>query len=205
MVLYFGSIRATGIFLTHWLERPFPMMAPESIDPVDAVMVFGGSTMYAQHGDDDFVLYPGPRFEQALKLYHAGRAGALVLSRCGTRMPGDVLSEGEHLREKAVHLGIPEEAIIITPQVRTTGEEARALGAIARERGWKRIALVTDAFHLRRTVSLVAGEGLEPVPFPSTGLTQPGDQSPVLGWIPSIEGVWYTTRAWHEILGRLVD
>ena len=52
-----------------------------------------------------------------------------------------------------MELGLPANRILINPGSRTTDEEARDIGAMARARGWNSILLVTSAFHMPRSLA----------------------------------------------------
>lgn len=205
LVLYSSSIRPTAETLTAWAERAHPVKPIESIEPVDAVMVFGGGTEVALHRDGRSYLETGPRFEAAMELVRAGRARILVLSGAGSQAPGDPRSEGDHLRDEAVRRGVDPSRILITPPVRTTGDEIRVIGQMAKEHGWARVALATDAGHMGRALPLALAQGIPAIPFTTNALPPLPAQPAPLHWLPTALSLHRTTRAWHEILGRLAN
>jgi|GEM_PF-2105548 len=205
LVLYLSSIRPVGVLMSNWLERSYPVRPPDAIERVDAVMVLGGSSYMVRRNSGEITLDPGPRFEAAMLLFEAGRASKLVLSGAGSKIPGDQRSEGEHLRDEALRRGVPDDAIIVTDTVFTTADEARVLAALTREHGWTRVAITTSAAHMARAIRLARAEGLDAMPFTSDVSPPPNAQPWMLDWLPSVDGIWRTTRSWHEILGRLAD
>jgi uncharacterized SAM-binding protein YcdF (DUF218 family) len=57
--------------------------------------------------------------------------------------------------------GVPAERIVVEDAARNTFENAIYAGRIIRDRGWARVILVTDAFHLRRALYVFRRLGLE--------------------------------------------
>lgn len=205
VVLYVGSIRPTAAVLMAWLEAPYPVKEAIEIEPVDAVMVLGGATTIVRRSDGGLAVDPGRRFEAAMRLIEGNRARILVLSGAGPRVPNDPRTEAEHLRELAILRGIPPDRIVATPHVATSGDEVRELAALAREHRWARVAITTDSWHLGRALRLAAHEGLQAIPFSSGRAPPPPLQPWLLDWIPGLEGLTYTTNAWHEMLGHFAD
>ena len=52
----------------------------------------------------------------------------------------------------ALDRGVPSERIVLEETARTTWENARECARIIRERGWRRVVLVTDDFHRPRAM-----------------------------------------------------
>ena len=204
-LLYVSSIRPTSALLMWWVERAHPVRSPLEVEPVDAVFALGGGPAIVRRHDGELLLDPGPRFEAAMKLIEADRARILVLSGTGSKIPGDAQSESAHLRVEAIRRGVDPARIAETPPVATTGDEARVLAQLARERGWTRVAITTESWHMPRAVALFEREGLTIVPFSSGRSPPPPAQPRILDWLPTMDGLWRTTRAWHEVLGRLAS
>jgi uncharacterized SAM-binding protein YcdF (DUF218 family) len=89
------------------------------------------------------------------------------------------------------------------PGPKNTSQEMAALGRLARDRGWKRIGLVTSASHLRRAMRLARRQGLDPTPIPADarGKIQPAS---AVGLVPSGPGFFSVQVASKEILGALI-
>ena len=64
------------------------------------------------------------------------------------------------MHELAVALGVGASRIVIEDQARNTFENAVYAGQIIRERGWRRVVLVTDDFHVPRARFVFARLGL---------------------------------------------
>ena len=111
----------------------------------DAIIVVAGSTP--------------SREEAAAGLYRAGWAPQVLISR--QFVPGRVQRlidmgvrrldfQGESLAALERY-GVPRDAIVTLDQpAEITETELRAVAAAARDRGWRRVILVTSPFHTRR-------------------------------------------------------
>ncbi|MFM9101790.1 MAG: YdcF family protein, partial [Cyanobium sp.] len=97
-------------------------------------------------------------------------------------------------------------ALAVTPFVRNTAEEARAVAAQL-PRG-SRVLLVTSAFHMTRARALFARQGLEVVPYPvdfqSRGAWAGSVWTDFRYWLPTADGLESSSRALREVLGRLI-
>ncbi|MDH3666777.1 MAG: YdcF family protein [Paracoccaceae bacterium] len=156
-IVLFAVTTLAVLVMSHLnLERHGIRPGPDQ--PVEAILVLGGGV------DPDGV--PGyssrRRVAAAVALYRAGKTQYLILS--GRR-------SAALMRDYAVSLDVPAEAIILEPQARTTFENIRFGIAIAEERGITRMAVLTDAFHLERARRLAAYFGqANVVPIAVTGL-----------------------------------
>ncbi|MFK7986664.1 MAG: YdcF family protein [Sandaracinaceae bacterium] len=145
----------------HGWARPLRASGP----PFDAVIVLGGGTADTQRGEPQLG-GSGDRVMLGARLYHAGRTARLLTS-------GDPIAGlGTHDAGRATHaiwrsLQVPEDAIEIVPGARTTSEEARVHAARVREAGWRRVGLVSSAFHLPRALARFEEQGLHPTPLPA--------------------------------------
>jgi uncharacterized SAM-binding protein YcdF (DUF218 family) len=87
-------------------------------------------------------------------------------------------------------------------QSRDTFENASLLTPLLKRDGIRKIALVTDALHMPRSVMEFERQGLVVTPAP-TGFVLL-TRSAVLQWLPSIDGIAASTRVLHELLGLTV-
>ena len=138
------------------LEERASALTPAAIPNADAVLVLGGGLKPAlapRRGVE--VSEGGDRLLTGLRLMRDNKAPLLITSggsisfTAADPAPPEAISA----RELAVELGLPASKILINPGSRTTAEEARDIGALARQRGWKKILLVTSAFHMPRSLA----------------------------------------------------
>ena len=123
------------------------LVVEHPLTKADVIFVLGGSRL--------------ERPLEALDLYRDGWAPQILLSsqeadggELALRARGiPVMSEPEFQRTTLIGLGVPATAIsIIGDDQASTADEATALAAIAVERHWSRVIVVTSRMHTRRTV-----------------------------------------------------
>ncbi|MBY8977611.1 YdcF family protein [Rhodobacteraceae bacterium NNCM2] len=119
--------------------------------PVDAAIVLAGGT------DPDGVLSFSTRrrVATAAALVADGKAGMLIMSG-GYGARNRHASQGEKMRRIAIDLGVPAEKILIEPYAISTFQNLLLSFPIAESQGASRLAIVTDAYHLRRSAALAA-------------------------------------------------
>ncbi len=135
--------------------------------PVDAILVLGGGI------DGDWVLgYSSRRrVAGAVALLKAGRARNLIFSGGPDWVHPDFTAAGL-MRDHAIALGAPPDALLVETRSSSTFENLRFGFALAEQRGFETLAILTDAFHLERArvlsgyfghpdVALAAVPGLE--------------------------------------------
>lgn len=137
--------------------------------PIDAVVVLGAAVSAPG--------VPGPalrrRLVHGVGEYRARAAGHLVLSGGIVTHPP---AEAYVMRDLACGMGVSEAAIVIEDRARNTFENAVFTGRILRERGWQRLLIVTDAWHLPRALYVFRRLGL---PVSGAGVPHPAGVSPL--------------------------
>jgi uncharacterized SAM-binding protein YcdF (DUF218 family) len=138
------------------LEERSAALTPGVIPQADAVVVLGGGLRPAlapRRGVE--VGEAGDRLLTGLRLMRQGKAPLLVASggRVSFTSGDPAPPEALWARDLAQELGLPASRILLNPGSRTTAEEARDIGRIGRSRGWKRVLLVTSAFHMPRSLA----------------------------------------------------
>jgi uncharacterized SAM-binding protein YcdF (DUF218 family) len=103
------------------------------------------------------------RVAAGVRLLQIGEADLLILSG-GHNMPEKARGwgmkpPGETMRDLALTMGAPAEALLVEPNARTTVENIDFSLAMAEVRGLKRIGVVSDAWHLPRAMAFAAWRG----------------------------------------------
>ncbi|MBX3248159.1 MAG: YdcF family protein [Myxococcales bacterium] len=190
-----ASVALRAVEGEHHGSRPFEG------DALDAIFVLGGGTDDRPAGDVR-VGASGDRVVLAARLYHLGRAPTIGVS--GSAIEGmfshDAVAASAHILSQ---LGVPDEAIVRVEGARTTSEEAARYAALARERGLRRVGLVTSAFHMRRALRLFDAEGLAVVPLPADVRGRPVVWRGLYSLIPSGHAASELQTACWEWLGAL--
>lgn len=129
-------------------------------DPVaaaDAVFVLASDLQ----DDGDLSAVSLGRLVHGAALVEAGHAPRLVVANIADRP-----SHEAAVRRELDELGVRTELIGVGP-VSTTRDEALALAALFRARGWRRVLLVTSPLHSRRAAATFERAGVEVISSPS--------------------------------------
>jgi uncharacterized SAM-binding protein YcdF (DUF218 family) len=137
----------------------------DSAAPSDAIVVLGAA-QYAGH--------PSPvlraRLDHALERWDRRLAPRLILT--GGTGAGDTTSEAAVGRRYVLRRGVPDSAIFLEHEGRTTRQSLAAVADIMRVEGLRSAILVSDPFHMLRLHILARQFGLET-------LTSPTPTSPI--------------------------
>lgn len=197
------------------LEDQAAALTPSTLPKADAVVVLGGGLKPAlapRRGVE--MAEGGDRLLTGLRLMRANSAPLLITSGSNVSFTAADPAPPEAIsaRDLAVELGLPAHRILINPGSRTTAEEARDIGALARQRGWSRILLVTSAFHMPRSLATFRQRsGLSVIPvacdyqLPSrAAYGKPTAGSIVKSLFPDAEALYLSSVALKEHLGLAV-
>jgi uncharacterized SAM-binding protein YcdF (DUF218 family) len=148
---------------TLWLISAVAVLVWSSRDearPAQAIVVLGAA-QYA--GKPSPVLRA--RLDHALDLWNRHLASLLILT--GGTGSGDTTSEAAVGRKYAKKHGVPDSAILVENEGRTTSESMRAVAGILEVRGLKSALLVSDPFHMLRLRILARRFGFTPYTSPT--------------------------------------
>lgn len=191
-----------GAWLLGTLEAPYVGIDPlAAASPYDVVFVLGGGTSITATGRPELGSH-GDRVRLAAALYHAGLARQLVVSGSGIRGYSGSRDYGAETRRILEQLAIPADAVSVLTGPRNTSEEIRAYAELLESRGPTRAGLVTSAWHLPRAMALSRRQDLRVDPLPADHRGGVPGPSPVR-LVPTARGLFDTTRATWEYLGRL--
>ncbi len=132
--------------------------------PAQAIVVLGAA-QYA--GKPSPVLRA--RLDHALDLWNRHLASILILT--GGTGSGDTTSEAAVGRTYAKKHGVPDSAILVESEGRTTSESMRAVAGMLEVRGLQSALLVSDPFHMLRLRILARRFGF--IPYTSPTQTSP--------------------------------
>ena len=100
-------------------------------------------------------------------------------------------------------LGVPVTQITTEGHSRDTAENALFVKEICARKGYRKIILVTSAFHARRAERLFEKQGFIVSVYPSGQMIDAGEKS-FLDYIPSASAVRLSSLALKEMIGDLV-
>jgi uncharacterized SAM-binding protein YcdF (DUF218 family) len=144
-------ISATAVLI--WAAR-------DEARPAQAIVVLGAA-QYA--GKPSPVLRA--RLDHALDLWNRHLASLLILT--GGTGSGDTTSEAAVGRSYARKHGVPDSAILVESEGRTTSASMRAVAGMLEVRGLQSALLVSDPFHMLRLRILARRFGFTPYTSPT--------------------------------------
>lgn len=202
VVLYVSSIPCTGSALLHWLESRFPPVPIAQVEKADAIVALGG--IFGPPVAEGYlpnISESGERLEAGIVLWQQHKADWLVFT--GARIPwqGRLEVEGEMSKRAAIARGVTAEQIVLTREVGNTADEAQAVAALMKERGWKKIILVTSGWHMPRAARLFRKAGVAFTPFPVDYRTDPHWHLTLLDFLPSTDALTHTEMVLRECYG----
>jgi uncharacterized SAM-binding protein YcdF (DUF218 family) len=153
--------------LPNLLSRYLEM--PSHLEPAGAIVVLGAGVEPGGVLSDTSMR----RAVEGMVLYRKGLAPLVLFSGPG---PAAGPVEAEVRAELARALGISPGAILTEGGAETTREEAVNSGRLLRERGVRRILLVTDSHHMVRAKRLFEMRGFEVLPAATGELSSPVSQ-----------------------------
>lgn len=201
-LLYVSANELTAFLLMRGLEHQYPVITSTDVPPAEAIVALGGTVYPIKFPRVEAEEISGSRMLRVSRLFHAGKAPVIVCSG-GTLYKsslGTERSEAEDIRDVLMSHQVPESALLLEKSSWNTNENAKATAKILREKGIKKIILVTSAFHMPRAVALFEREGFEVIAAPSDA--RAAGLGINLGiFLPSSEALRRTTLAINEYVG----
>jgi uncharacterized SAM-binding protein YcdF (DUF218 family) len=188
------------------LERDFakidPLDVASSQEPFDMVVCLGGATRVSPAGQTQMT-EAGDRAVLAARLYHAGHARLLTATGQANE---EILGPGRHPADEVrlvwQGLGVPQDAIKLLGGA-TTKDEFALIAREASKSGWKKVGVVTSAWHMQRAMRLAQASGVdvEPLPADFLGIVPTWDRFSI---VPKAQSLNESSLAIKEYLAGLV-
>lgn len=179
-----GSRFLTGLsiaLITAWIGSAISVIvwgARDGARASDAIVVLGAA---------QYVGRPSPvlraRLDHALELWERGMAPRLIFT--GGMGFGDTTSEAAVSRMYALRHGVPDSAILMENEGRTTRESLAAVAAIMRKRQMRTAILVSDPFHMLRLRILSTQYGVDAYTSPTKTSPISANRGQALGYVLS--------------------
>ena len=150
-VIAIWAASMAAVILVSWIDQA---------RPADSIVVLGAA-QYA--GRPSPVLKA--RLDHGIDLWNRGMGKLLVLT--GGRGHGDTTSEAEVGRTYARKRGVPDTAILLENEGRTSRESMLGVAELLQKRGIKTAILVSDPFHMLRLSIIGRRFGLTPYTSPT--------------------------------------
>ena len=145
-----------------------------------------------------------PRAKAAAELYRTGRISYIVPSG-GVKWDffGEEVSEANYMKRVLIESGVPEEAIILEDEARTT-KENMIYGTLQINRRLKfekvdRVIIVTSRSHMKRSIALAKAF----LPRKVNVSAYPANHEAIIAGMPESEGKWIAKEL--DLIKGLVD
>jgi len=146
----------------------------------------------------------GQRLIHAARLYRASRAPLIIMS--GGNVVRDDRYEDESIAaaDMMVELGVPRSALATETRSRNTYENAVETARVLREKGLRRVLLVTSASHMPRAMAVFRSQDIDSVAQPTHVISVEVEKPGPLRWLPDAEFLQHSQLAIKEYLGFFV-
>lgn len=189
------------------LEQQAPHFDGTTAKRFDAIVVLGGGA--AGKGtlrpSNELTDLSTRRTVCGVDLFAQGFAPRILFSGGDATIIGSGPKEALEMKRLAQRLGVPEKAILIEGQSRTTYENALATKRLL---GQTSILLVTSARHISRALGLFRKQGLDTTPSPCgySVKNRPSEswRGRLFALLPEVEAFEKSTMAIAELVGILV-
>lgn len=203
LVLYIIHTWPVRYLIVGSLEWGYPLV--ETVNgEVEAIVVLSG----AIHAADPVRPYPELGTNTIERCFHAAKLHKSAPDKPILVSGGSLEGEGGSIaatlmREFLIRQGVNEQKIIVEDQSRTTHENAVESARILREKGIQRIALVTTATHMKRSVGTFEKQGLRVTPS-ACGHIANGYGFLWTDLFPDATSAYHVETVSHEWLGYIV-
>lgn len=205
LVWIIGSPLVAG-FLTASLEEQYPPFNPATTQRFDTIVVLGGGVLPkgTLRPMDTLSSFSAERTMCGVDLFQRGLATRLLFSGGDAAVVGKGPEEARVMKQLAMRLGVPEDAILAETRSRTTYEGAVELSRMV---GGNSVLLVTSAYHIPRALALFRKQGIITTPAPcgySARNRTDHVEVTLFDFLPSVHALESSTYAISEFVGIAV-
>ena len=186
------------------LENHYPPLLPGQKVSSDAIVVLSGGIRWQPpiHSHTILGTQSLDRLICGIDLFKDGSAPLIVFAGGVAQVSGRPAMEASAMKDQALRLGIPQDAILTETQSRTTSESAAEVRRLLPNA--QRILLTTAASHLPRAVALFRKQGFaEIIPAPCS-YEVTGEEFTPLDLLPRLNSMRLIDSAIHEYVGIAV-
>ena len=192
-IIYLLSIQPVSNMLLIPLEISYPVLSAKIIGKPSAIVVLS-SGAYSRHtlGGDSF-----NRLFEGFKLYKKYHIPVILSGGYAI----STFSVAKIMRNILLEMGVKKSYIITEDKSNDTFENALYVLKICKRRNFRRVILVTSAYHMPRAMFLfneVKG-GIKIIPYPADFKTD--KHYNIYGYIPQLGNLIISEEAIHEYIG----
>lgn len=201
LLLFFIAIFPVGNWALTPLENAFPMSMPEHVDGI--ILLGGDENSSISTARDQPTFYDSAnRYLRFIELAHKyPEAKLLYTGGSGNLVTASPMKESEIAHEELKRVGLPVDQIVFEDTSRNTFENATKLASIVHPTAQQNWLLITNAWHMPRSVGSFRKAGWKVYPQPTgyltTGLIYSTPHFDLLAHLKEL------TIAIHEYLGLI--
>ena len=189
------------------LESQYPPLALTAegltrVNPERTAIILLGGGVYEdapEYGGTD-QLADAALMRTAYAAELAKKTGLPVYATGGAVFSETSEPEGEIMRRWLIRLGVPESGVFAENLASNTWENARLIKPLLERAGIRRVILVTNAWHMPRSVWCFESQGMEVLPAPCAYEAGRSDYI-LLDFLPHWQVLESSGNALHEYLG----
>ncbi len=211
LLLTLTTVLPLSAWLVHGLESKHPSVTLATLPPHDAIICLGGGVSPSSREPSGIHLkLAGDRIIATLRLIQAGKASQVVLGGGASIFDGEADIEAEAVQHW-LQATLPTDSTAASPTFHSLGkcsdtrDEAVKTAALAQQKGWQRLLLVTSASHMPRAAATFEKAGLQITPVPCNYLVPRNFSGPAVDTLhpPAFGGLELYAVWFHEFLGSL--
>lgn len=96
--------------------------------------------------------------------------------------------------------GVPRDRLVLEGAARSTAENGKFVARILRDKGWRRVAVVTEGYHMPRAMLWFRRSGVEAVAAPC-GFRGQEFTGELADWLPGFGAARENDESLHELGG----
>gem|GEM_PF-1691232 len=175
-----------------------PPALPPAFAP-DAVVVLGGGVVASSPAEDGAPALSAEAESRLVYGFRLARSLGVPIVVSGGTVFGEGPAEGDVAAALLIELGMPPEMIRVEAASRTTAENAIFS---ARDFTPVRPAVVTSAYHMRRSLFAFRAAGLDPIPAPCVfRASNPPEPLRPDHFLPNVHALESSSIVWRETVG----
>ncbi|WP_353684097.1 YdcF family protein [Thermodesulfovibrio sp. 3907-1M] len=191
LFVYLISIEPVKDLLLYPLEKNYTVT--EKLN-ADAIVILGGGIYSLNSFTED----TSNRLLAGYRVYKKTRLPIIVSGSALEGKTPDSTAMAEMLKE----LGVESDKIIEESKSKDTAQNARYVSEICKEKNFKRVILITSAYHMERAVKLFKKTGLVILPYPAD--FKRSNHYNIYSFLPKFGNFSLSSKAIREYIALLV-
>jgi len=191
LFVYLISIEPVKDMLLFPLEKSYSVS--EKLN-ADAIVILGGGV----YSSGSFTEDTSNRLITGYMVYKKTKLPVIV---SGGALEGKISDAGA-MAEMLKELGVEHSKIIEENKSKDTSQNASYVAEICKEKSFKKVILVTSAYHMKRAVKIFKQRGLEVLPYPAD--FKRSNHYNVYSFLPKFSNFALSSKAIREYIALLV-